>query len=74
MEVHFYLAIGIAVTLAGRRALWMIPIGFITITVLSASHGVHASIVTHYRVDEILGGATLGLLTKAIREELWYVY
>lgn len=62
VEIHFYISIAIAVLLGGRRALRYLPILLLTVTALRILTGTEISIITHLRVDEILGGAVLCLL------------
>ena len=62
VEMQFYVAIALVVKLAGRRGLYVIPLVCLAITghrVLSATP---VDIVSWRRVDEILSGATLGLI------------
>ena len=62
VEVQFYLAIGIAFLLLRRRALALLPFACIAVT-LGRIPNVHLhDIVTIYRVDEILSGASLAYL------------
>lgn len=59
VEVHFYLAIALVVSLAGRRAVWLVWPACVAITTIRIFVGAKFSIETHLRVDEILAGACL---------------
>lgn len=62
VEVHFYVFIALLVAIAGRGGLLALPAGAMLITALRIAHGVKTNIITHYRADEILAGATLALV------------
>lgn len=62
VEVHFYVGIAMLVAMFGKRALMAIPVLLIAFTLLRVSNGVHYSIITHFRIDEILAGAMLALI------------
>lgn len=62
VEIHFYLGIALLVGLLGKRGLMLIPVLLVGFTLLRALNGVHYSIITHFRIDEILSGATLALV------------
>jgi peptidoglycan/LPS O-acetylase OafA/YrhL len=68
VEIHFYVAIAIAVSLLGRRGLWLVWPGCIVISVLRWWNGAEISIVTHLRVDEILIGACLATVRYKIEQ------
>lgn len=83
VEVQFYLGVAVLVALGGRRALLLLPALALLVTGLRVWTGTYASIVTHLRVDEILSGATMGLLTcgalsfrvrDTLRRVPWYVW
>lgn len=61
VEVHFYLFVAAIVAIAGRRALYVLPVLALVITGLRIAAGQPISIVTWHRADEILAGATLAL-------------
>ena len=63
VEMHFYLAMALATLLLGRRAVWLVPPAALIITGLRIDAGAWVDIKTHLRVDEILSGGTLALLT-----------
>ena len=62
VEVQFYLAIAIVVGVFGRRGLWVVPVACLTVTFLRIVTGTQISIVTWFRLDEILAGGSLALL------------
>ena len=61
VEMHFYLAIGLAVALLGRRGLWGIVPAALVVAALRVEAGAFSNIMTHLRVDEILTGGMLAL-------------
>lgn len=63
VEMHFYLTIAALTWIMGRKALFLVPVAALVITGIRIEAGVYSSIVTHYRVDEILSGGTLALVT-----------
>lgn len=62
VEMHFYLAIGLAVALWGRRGLWIIVPAAAIVAGLRVGAGAFSDIQTHLRVDEILWGGILALV------------
>lgn len=62
VEMQFYFGIAIACALLGKRGLWVIPICAAAVMVLKVSSGTSVSIVTYYRVDEIMSGGILALI------------
>ena len=62
VEMQFYAAVGLTVALAGARGLWLVPVASIGVTVLRILCHESMSIVTWFRIDEILAGGTLALL------------
>ena len=62
VELHFYLAIALAVFVAGLRGVLLLPLLGLGITGLRIASGTHVNIMTHLRVDEILAGVTLALV------------
>ena len=62
VEMHFYLGVGVLVAVAGKRGLLFLPLIGVLFTAWRVYDGVHININTHYRVDEILAGATLGII------------
>ena len=57
VEMHFYVAIAIAVLFLGRGAFWLVGLGALVVTGLRIEDGGFANIQTHLRVDEILAGS-----------------
>ncbi len=62
VEVQFYLAIGLAFLLLRGRALALLPFTCLSVTLGRIPNGHIHDIVTIYRVDEILSGASLAYL------------
>ena len=62
VEMQFYLAIALVFSVFGRRGLLLIPIVALAITMNRILHNETWSIVTWFRVDEILAGGSLALL------------
>jgi peptidoglycan/LPS O-acetylase OafA/YrhL len=62
IEVHFYAFIGMLAAVLGPRGLMGLPLLCVAITALRVAYGEKFSIVTHFRVDEILAGGCLALL------------
>jgi peptidoglycan/LPS O-acetylase OafA/YrhL len=67
IEMQFYAAIALIVALAGRRGLIIVPIACVIVTAARAMYGVHASIVTWWRIDEILVGGIIALAFSSQR-------
>lgn len=61
MEVQFYVGVALLVVVLRARGLLLLPLLGVMFTLLRASHGIMASSVTYYRIDEILAGCTLAL-------------
>lgn len=62
VEMHFYLAISIAVLIGGARAVWLVIPAALVITGLRVDAGIVSNINTHLRADEILAGGWLALI------------
>ncbi len=62
VEMQFYGAIALAVALFGRRGLWIVPVAAVAITGLRISQNMMFSLITWFRVDEILAGGCLALV------------
>jgi len=62
IEMQFYVAIGIAALLMGRRCIWLVPVAAAVVTGLRIATGNTIDIATHLRVDEILAGGILALV------------
>ena len=63
VEIHFYLCIA-ALAIFGRRALLVVWPCCFAITALRLAQGVHISIESHLRLDEILAGACVATLPR----------
>jgi peptidoglycan/LPS O-acetylase OafA/YrhL len=69
VEMHFYLGIALWMALSRFRGSWIIPVLLVMITVaklLNGSLTLPQSSMTHWRVDEILAGATAALIFRGI--------
>lgn len=62
VEIQFYLGIGVLFLLLRRRGLALLPVICLGVTALRIATHTPVSIVTLYRVDEILAGASLAWL------------
>ncbi len=62
VEMQFYVGIALLVLLLRRRGLFLLPILCLAVTVLRVVSREPVSIVTWFRIDEILAGATLSLI------------
>lgn len=71
VEVQFYLLIACIVAFGGRKALYLVPLLALGVTVFRIIDAEPISIVTWHRVDEILAGATLALAVTRIGAREW---
>ena len=62
VEMQFYLGIAVLVGLGNRRALLLLPLLAMGVTLARILASETISIITWHRVDEILAGATLALI------------
>jgi peptidoglycan/LPS O-acetylase OafA/YrhL len=62
VEVHFYIGIAIVVGLFKKRGWMGIPVLCLAFTLLRIIYEVHFSVITHFRIDDILAGALLALV------------
>lgn len=62
VEMHFYIGIALLVTFFKKKGLLLIPLICIGITLLRISQNIHDSVITHFRIDEILAGGILALI------------
>ena len=62
VEVQFYILISLLLLFFRKWALYAIPVISALITVYRVIGGVHISILTQFRLDEILAGCTLALI------------
>lgn len=70
VEVHFYLAISLAVLIGGRNAVWLVFPAALLVTWMRIETGTNSNINTHLRVDEILVGGWLGLIALHFGDRL----
>lgn len=70
VEVQFYLAVALIVGVAGRRALYILPLLALGVTALRIYSGEPISIVTWHRIDEILAGCSLALFVHHVGPEI----
>ena len=61
VEMQFYVAAGLTVAALGSRGLLLVPAACIAVTLARVIYGMEISIITWFRVDEILAGGTLAL-------------
>lgn len=61
IEMQFYLGVAGLVLLGGRRGLWLLPALALAVTAGRIWAGMSFSILTQFRIDEILAGACLAL-------------
>lgn len=61
VEMQFYFAVAVLVAVAGRRGLLVLPLVGLGVTALRITAGDYIDIVTWFRIDEILAGATISL-------------
>ena len=64
LEMQFYIFIAILVMVAGRRGLLLLPLLCLLVTGYRIASEVHVSVVTYYRIDEILAGCCLALFYR----------
>ena len=62
VEMQFYIWIALLYAVLGTKGLVMIPLGAAIVTCLRIVDGMQFSIVTWYRIDEILAGGTMALV------------
>ena len=62
VEMQFYIGIALMVALLRKRGLYLLPSLCVAITLCRVSNEVYFSVITHYRVDEILVGCSLALI------------
>jgi len=67
VEMQFYAAIALVVAFAGRSGLMLVPVACLAVTLTRIAYGEPASIVTWFRVDDILAGGCLALLFTSPR-------
>jgi len=69
VEMQFYMGIALTVLLLGRRGLLIVPLAAIAVTAARIGTGTAVSIVTWFRVDEILAGGILALVIHGMLGE-----
>lgn len=62
VEMQFYVGVALLVGLGGRRALYLLPLGALAVTVARIVASQTTSIHTYHRIDEIMAGATVALI------------
>ncbi|CAA9892532.1 Peptidoglycan/LPS O-acetylase OafA/YrhL [Candidatus Methylobacter favarea] len=62
VEMHFYIGAALLIALFNKRGLLFIPAICIGITLWRVYAGMHDSVITHFRIDEILAGSILALI------------
>lgn len=62
VEMHFYIGLALLVSMLKKRGLLLIPLICIAITAIRVFNLEHVSVITHFRVDEILAGSILALI------------
>lgn len=62
VEVQFYVGIALLFTLFRKHALILVPLLCFLFTLIRIINGVTVSVVTHFRVDEILAGGLLAII------------
>lgn len=67
VEVQFYVAIALLVAALGKRGLVVVPIACILVTAARVANGAGFSILTWFRVDEILAGGAVAVLLPLLR-------
>lgn len=70
LEMQFYVLIAFLFGWLGRASLGLLPVMAVAVTGARIAHGVTDSILTVYRLDEILAGACLALLVYAWGQRL----
>ena len=71
VEMQFYLAIAVTILVLGRRGLWLVPVAALLVTSARVITGVEVSIVTWFRIDEIMAGGTLAMIIHGDAEKWW---
>lgn len=61
VEMQFYVGIALVVAILGRRGLYIIPVLCLAVTGFRMATGTTISIVTWFRIDEILAGGVVAL-------------
>jgi peptidoglycan/LPS O-acetylase OafA/YrhL len=64
LEMQFYLGVSLLVGALGRKGLLLLPLVCVAVTLARILFGETMSIVTWFRIDEILAGATVALVLE----------
>lgn len=74
VEMQFYVLIALMVVLFKKKVFWLLPIMCIAVTAYRAEHNVLMTINTYFRLDEILAGCMLALISAHGSTELkeWF--
>jgi peptidoglycan/LPS O-acetylase OafA/YrhL len=67
VEMQFYAGVALVIALAGRHGLLLVPLICLIITTARITSGESISIVTWYRLDEILAGGCVALALQSTR-------
>jgi len=67
IEMQFYAAIALAVAAGHRRGLILVPIGCLAVTAARIAYGETGSILTWFRIDDVLAGGCLALAFASLR-------
>jgi peptidoglycan/LPS O-acetylase OafA/YrhL len=62
VEMHFYIGLALLVAISKKYGLLLIPIICLAITLARIVNHQYVSVITHFRVDEILAGGVLALI------------
>lgn len=62
VEIHFYFSVALLMVVTRFKGFKLLPCFFVAILIMRVYTGVQGNIKTHYRVDEILGGAIIALI------------
>lgn len=62
VEMHFYIGLALLVSMLKKKGLLLIPLICIAITAIRVFNLEYISVITHFRIDEILAGGILALI------------
>ena len=62
VEMQFYTAVILLVALLKKKGLLLIPLICVSVTLFRIFNGMEVSVITYYRIDEILAGSILALI------------
>jgi len=69
IEMQFYVGVALLVAILKTKGLYLLPLVCVGISLFRFYSEVHISIVTHFRLDEILAGACLALIYEGQKKE-----